>query len=805
DLHVTGSRTFDAFNRETSHTDTFGNTVTTTYDALGRPVGASGATYPTRNEYDTANRTTALSTTRDGTTWDVTSWGYDLATGLATNKVYADGSAVSYAYTPDGKLAARAWARGLATAYAYNPDGLLTGVSYSDGLSPLPLGEGQGEGAAPYSVTLAYDAFQRLASASNAIAQYSFANDNLGTATNETVTLGGTVSTLTRDMDNRHRLAALRVGDAPPVQYSYDIENRLSMVSNAAFVAEYAYTSDGWDAGYSMALTNGVVLDRNVARDPYRRSLINAITNNVNGTATAPLVYDYDKLNRVTSCNADTFGYNARSEVTAADIGATASRYTYDHIGNNIWTSCNGATNNYTANSLNQYTSFSNLVQSCNPVYDLDGNLLTNGVWSYAYDAENRLTAAYSNNVCVVSNAYDHMSRRVLKWTPCHTTTFVYDGWLPIFEIVATASEVATNAYVWGKDLSGTMQGAGGVGGLLAVWTDETWYFPFYDNNGNITAYVNEQGVVVAKYVYDVYGGTIAKSGAMADTFAHRFSTKYFDAETGLYYYGYRFYDPVLHRWLNRDPIEEKGGLNLYVFCKNSPYNLFDILGREPEQADENSNAEAEANSKYVRVPVKFRVWAWELPLRFFRRNLFYEMKENKNGGVVRLCLGNGRIRIAMYPGIGFPPEATPDPKIKVDYNINPPQYTGSGNLAPRVNGCPQPNGTGLSPRELFGMPTSMSGNYSYFPEKIGNIEYGNARFELYREITKNGLLIDFKHKMFRNWVIDSSCYPPTDDIYAEIDVAIGDVVEVKMGNGDGFSASHDFWTKYKIGAKSRR
>ncbi|MGI5869185.1 MAG: hypothetical protein ACOX9C_07070, partial [Kiritimatiellia bacterium] len=110
DLHVTGSRTFDAFNRETSHTDTFGNTVTTTYDALGRPVGASGATYPVRNEYDTANRTTALSTTRDGTTWDVTSWGYDPATSLVTNKVYADGSAVSYAYTPD--------------AYAYEQKGV---------------------------------------------------------------------------------------------------------------------------------------------------------------------------------------------------------------------------------------------------------------------------------------------------------------------------------------------------------------------------------------------------------------------------------------------------------------------------------------------------------------------------------------------------------------------------------------------------------------------------------------------------------------------------------------------------------
>ncbi len=47
-------------------------------------------------------------------------------------------------------------------------------------------------------------------------------------------------------------------------------------------------------------------------------------------------------------------------------------------------------------------------------------------------------------------------------------------------------------------------------------------------------------------------------------------------------YYGYRFYDPVTGRWPSRDPIEEEGGVNLYGFVFNSPYNWIDILGREP-------------------------------------------------------------------------------------------------------------------------------------------------------------------------------------------------------------------------------
>jgi RHS repeat-associated protein len=65
----------------------------------------------------------------------------------------------------------------------------------------------------------------------------------------------------------------------------------------------------------------------------------------------------------------------------------------------------------------------------------------------------------------------------------------------------------------------------------------------------------------------------------MASDFSHRFSTKYHDAETGLYYYGYRFYAPGLHRWLNRDPIGEKGGFNLYAFCGKNGVNRGDLFG----------------------------------------------------------------------------------------------------------------------------------------------------------------------------------------------------------------------------------
>lgn len=68
---------------------------------------------------------------------DTTSRKYDEATGLVTNKVYADGKGPRYDYTPDGKLATRTWARGIVTAYSYDAGGALTNTIYF--YSPLAI------------------------------------------------------------------------------------------------------------------------------------------------------------------------------------------------------------------------------------------------------------------------------------------------------------------------------------------------------------------------------------------------------------------------------------------------------------------------------------------------------------------------------------------------------------------------------------------------------------------------------------------------------------------------------------------
>ena len=158
---------------------------------------------------------------------------------------------------------------------------------------------------------------------------------------------------------------------------------------------------------------------------------------------------------------------------------------------------------------------------------------------------------------------------------------------------------------VWGEDLSGTMQGAGGIGGLLAstLRTAPTTknkapstpnVFYHYDSNGNIVllthalpVHANDaaksklpgKALIAAQYRYDAFGKTIQATGPLAQVNRYQFSTKPVEAESGLVYYGYRYLDTTHGRWISRDPIGELGGVNVYGMVDNQPLNNADTLG----------------------------------------------------------------------------------------------------------------------------------------------------------------------------------------------------------------------------------
>ena len=168
-------------------------------------------------------------------------------------------------------------------------------------------------------------------------------------------------------------------------------------------------------------------------------------------------------------------------------------------------------------------------------------------------------------------------------WATNSETHYLYDGWRVIQE--RDGSNTPLVSYTRGSDLSGSLEGAGGIGGLLARshgysggnWSTHNFYHA--DGNGNITYLVNSNQALAASYRYDPYGNTISSSGTLATANVYRFSSKEIHVNSGLYYYGYRWYAPNLQRWLNRDPLGERGGSNLYAFVANDPINSLDPLG----------------------------------------------------------------------------------------------------------------------------------------------------------------------------------------------------------------------------------
>ena len=201
----------------------------------------------------------------------------------------------------------------------------------------------------------------------------------------------------------------------------------------------------------------------------------------------------------------------------------------------------------------------------------------------------------------------------VEEWQTIETRTFVYDDWNLIHETIYSIDGGTANTtevqYFWGLDLSGTLQGAGGVGGLLAVSRNGQFYFPTYDNNGNVTKYIDEYGNIVAAYEYDDFGRTISQSGSLADFFRNRFSTKYHDPETSLYYYDRRFYSPEWRIWLNRDPIEELDCPNLHCSLGNNLISRIDPWG-EAVKITTNPDPIRKASIEYREGSRKFSVRA---------------------------------------------------------------------------------------------------------------------------------------------------------------------------------------------------
>ncbi|MBR4613739.1 MAG: RHS repeat-associated core domain-containing protein [Kiritimatiellae bacterium] len=520
-------------------------------------------------------------------TFDETHFTYEPATGLLVQKTYPDGHSISYTYFDCGLPRRITQASGKWMERAYNDRWQMVSNFYSSADTPW------------VAVTPnVLGTVERVEDANGLV--YDYGIRPMGQlVTNEAASSPWMSWELRHGHDGYSREmgwglsvdGALKGG----MRWQYDTEGRIShaVCTNAqGRGVSIAYTNSGSYAhGYSITLPSGSVFKRLVERDAYRRQLVTRQTYDMSGNVLFDYSYAYDALGRMTgrsetnSATPDTFSYYPPGGVAWADVQGVRFGYGFDSAGNCIGFAIGPTTNYFCHNQLNQCTAlvFPDVNGAVPHAYDLDGNLThVGGDERYGWDGENRLlTVATPGGV--VTNTYDYEHRLVRQRLPGCTRLCVFDRWNLIYEkVVADGGTAMETEYFWGPDRSGGLDGACGVGGLVAVSRDGAFYFPCYGGNSEIVAYVNEQGEVIASYVYGPFGELIGSSGGMAGAFSFRYMTKRWDEAIGLYDFGSRWYSTALRRWISRDPLGEDAGLNLYTFCDTDPVNKIDPNGCIP-------------------------------------------------------------------------------------------------------------------------------------------------------------------------------------------------------------------------------
>ena len=348
-------------------TDALGHTACSRYDLRGRKTAEWGTgIQPALFAYDEADRLTALTTFRvtEGdiaedpagrTDGDATTWAYHDATGLVTQKTYADGSQVVQSWDAFNRPATVTNARGLTTTYAYETArGLLTGVSFSDSTPARSYG---------------WNSVGKLVSVTDASGTRALSYNDYGEASGDALEADGKTHAIEEQKDAFGRGSGYTYTKDDAVQQTtgitYDETGRIAAASfqHGGEPKSFAYGYlEGTRLLQSLAHPNNITIT--TAYEATRDLPVSM--NATRGTTDVVLRgYTYDALARPSArslarqaaTRQDAFAYNTRSELTGAELGTDSYDYAYDNIGNRKTADEAAVSRAYTSNNLNQYSS----------------------------------------------------------------------------------------------------------------------------------------------------------------------------------------------------------------------------------------------------------------------------------------------------------------------------------------------------------------------------------------------------------------------------------------------------------------
>ena len=618
---IQASFTYDPLGRVKTYTNVDGLTRTYSYDNLNRitgiayPDGTSDRykysalsliTWENRlaqaTEYkynslqqltkviDAAGRQTKFSYCECGSLTGITDGNGNVTTFVRDGedrimqRIYPDESVATYNYDWGGRLSSVLDAKGQTTAYLYGADNLLSQTTFA---TPTP------------SVSFTYDAYARVSTMADGVGttNYNYVPaGQLGALRLASEAKPPGFGTVIFEYDQLGRVVRESVDSTDTRSFIYDPIGRVSSLTNGlgAFTYQYVGSSNRFQTviepsqkfnflyysatkDFRLQEIQQVAVGATV-RNSYDYDALGNILrwhqeNPSDGTATWDLKYDLDnEIENITSQVSSTnSGLNLAISGYKYDPSACLTQFTTtSQLG-----ALPGAA--YQVNKLNQVTSISGNKYSGSITYDANGNpnngigvpsasaSTVSGARTYSWDGANRLAQiSYGSSTS-------------------NTTSLEYDGYgrlVGIVEIVNGASQ-NDERFVWIGDKMVEERNANGS--VLKTYFDEgfldggTAFYYGRDQLGSVRNLTSATGTIQSQLDYGPYGELTALTSSNQSDFGY--TGLFYHQRSGLQFAERRAYDSGLKRWLNRDPIEEGGGLNLYGYVGENPVRFIDPSG----------------------------------------------------------------------------------------------------------------------------------------------------------------------------------------------------------------------------------
>lgn len=379
------------------------------------------------------------------------------------------------------------------------------------------------------------------------------------------------------EYDARGRCSSFILPDNSSITYEYSDLHLQSVVRHKSDGSFYSHTYDEFDPNGHIekeSLINGlgvITTDRDQLERPLHQTSrwhtctlsygASGLVTHANNTLFGDKTYQYDALNQLTQ--------------------EGENEYHFDSLGNPT---------NSTIGSCNEIITTPDFEFS----YDEDGRPTSkksqDGTVYYEYDALDRLCSIESENGERTLFSYDAFSRLTSKETALGKKLYLYNQEWEIGSM--DSHREILELKVLGLGIKGD------IGAAIAIEIEGQVFAPLHDFNGNIVALIAPDGKIIESYDLNAFGQETFQ-GSDSPNNPWRFCSKRY--EEGLIFFGLRFYDPSIGRWLTPDPAGFSDGPNLYVYVLNSPINRLDLFGLTSESNFYFPNAQMDVPISMIR------------------------------------------------------------------------------------------------------------------------------------------------------------------------------------------------------------